>query len=217
MSWTYHWAAGGHGAQTRYYQFQHAGCAVGCGSVAWAMLFGWGDRQAEGGNAYWAGRFGLYRRDGGRGANDLAPIIMHEGIRTIIRELSGQIGTFCWDGSGATLPWEMDDAAEYLSGRTFTGLSAHWNSVGWHEDGLRDRARNSIRDRGTPAVIGTGWLNHYPLAYGYAWQKRTVRRCLIFCWTDEVYDRWFHVNQGWGRDGNDWVEAGTWFAGQIYP
>jgi hypothetical protein len=31
-----------------------------------------------------------------------------------------------------------------------------------------------------------------------------------------VTDRWFYVNQGWGG-GNDWVEAGTWFAASIYP
>lgn len=218
MSWTFYWAAGGHAAQTRYDQFTYGSCQVGCGPVAWAMLFGWGDRQAESGtNAYWAPRNGLYRFNGGRGANDLAPIPMTEGIRNVIRELHGQLGTFCIFGSGATWPWEMDDAVEYLNGRSFTRLQADWNSVGWHEDGLRERARNSIRDRATPAIIGTGWLSHYPLAYGYAWQRRIVRRCFVFCWDTEVYDRWFYVNQGWGGAGNDWVEAGTWFAGEIYP
>lgn len=217
MSWSYSWAAGGHAAQPLYNQFQHAGCAVGCGAVAWAILFGWGDRQAETGNAYWAGRWGLYRRDGGRGANDLAPLTMTEGVRNVIRELRGQIGTFCAFGSGATFPWNMPGARSYLSGRTYTRLDAHWNSVGWHEGRLREYARNSIRDRRTPAVIGTGWLNHYPVAYGYAWQRRTIRRCFIFCWTEEVYDRWFYVNQGRGGSCNGWVEAGTWFAGEIRP
>ena len=218
MSWTYYWATGGHGAQVLYNQFSHGSCQVGCGPVAWAMLFGWGDRQAESGtNAYWAPRNGLYRRDGGRGPNDTAPTGMTEGISNVIRELHGQLGTFCIFGSGATWPWEMDDAIEYLNGRSFTQLQAHWNSVGWHEDGLRNRARNSIRDRATPAIIGTGWLSHYPLAYGYAWQRRIIRRCFIFCWDEEVYDRWFFVNQGWGGAGNDWVEAGTWFSGEIYP
>jgi hypothetical protein len=51
-----------------------SGCAVGCGPVAWAILFGWGDRQAAQGNAYWAGRNGLYRQNGGRGADAVAPI-----------------------------------------------------------------------------------------------------------------------------------------------
>ena len=218
MSWTYYWAAGGSAAQPRYNQFQHQGCAVGCGPVAWAMLFGWGDYQAESGsNAYWSPRFGLYRRDGGRGANDCAPLNMTEGIRNVIREIHGQVGTFCISGSGATWPWEMDDATEYLNGRTGTRLDTHHHPFGMDEDLLRVYARNSIRDRQTPAIIGTGWLSHYPLAFGYAWQKRIVRHCFVFCWNDVVYDRWFYVNQGWGGSGNDWVEAGTWFAGEIYP
>lgn len=220
MAWTFHWAAGGHAAQTRYNQFQYSGCAVGCGAVAWGMLFGWGDRQAElGGNAYWAPRNGLYRSGGGRGANAIAPIDMDEGVRSMIRELRGQIGTFCapFGNSGATPPWSMDGAWRYLSGRSYTRQVCHWNSIGWSEDGLRNRAIASIRDRRTPAIIGTGWLSHYPLAYGYAWQRRIVRRCFIFCWNDEVYDRWFYVNQGWGGSGNDWVEASTWFSGEIHP
>jgi hypothetical protein len=217
VSWTYYWAAGGHAAQPLYSQFDHGGCRVGCGAVAWAMLIGWGDRQAETGNAYWQGRWGLYRLNGGRGANDIAPLTQHEGIRNVIREIRGQIGTFCAFGSGATWPWRMDGVVEYLRGRTYTRISAHWNSLGIHEGGLRNRAVTSIRDRRTPAIIGTGWLNHYPVAYGYAWRTRIVRRCLIWCWTDEVTDRWFYVTQGWGGRGNDWVEAGTWFAASIYP
>lgn len=218
MAWTYFWAAGGGGAQTTYNQFDYNGCAVGCGPVAWAMLFGWGDRQAEvGGNAYWAPRNGLYRENGGRGANAVAPIAMDNGVRNIIRELNGQVGTFCWSGSGATPPWSMDGSWRYLSGRSYTQQVCHWNSIGWCEDGLRNRAIASIRDRRTPAIIGTGWLSHYPLAFGYAWQRRVIRRCFIFCWDDEVYDRCFYVNQGWGGAGNEWVQAETWFSGEIYP
>jgi hypothetical protein len=66
-------------------------------------------------------------------------------------------------------------------------------------------------------VIGTGWLSHYPMAIGYAYQERIVRYCFIFCWNDTVYDRWFYVNQGWGGAGNEWVSASTWFAGEIFP
>ena len=74
-------------------------------------------------------------------------------------------------------------------------------------------ARDSIIDYGTPAIIGTGWLNHYPLAYGYAWRSR--QRCFIGCWTE--YSRWFYVNQGWGGSNDGWVSASTWFAGRIRP
>ena len=218
MSWTYHWAGGGHAAQPAYNQFQNGSCLVGCGAVAWGMLFGWGDRQAESGtNAYWRPRNGLYRQGGGRGNNAVAPLTMDDGVRNMIRELRGQIGTFCAGNSGATPPWSMDGAWRYLNGRTGTRQVCHWNILGISEDRLRNHAIASIRDRRTPAIIGTGWLSHYPLAYGYAWRRRVVRRCFIFCWNDEVTDRWFYVNQGWGGSGNDWVEASTWFAGEIYP
>ena len=91
-------------------------------------------------------------------------------------------------------------------------------SLGICEDGLRDKAIASIVNRHTPAIIGTGWLSHYPLAFGYATQQRTVRKCFIFCWDETVTDRFFYVNQGWGGGGaGDWVEASTWFCGQLYP
>jgi hypothetical protein len=48
----------------------------------------------------------------------------------------------------------------------------HYNSVGYHEDGLRDYAIEHLTKSNTserrPVIIGTGWLNHYPLAWGYA-------------------------------------------------
>jgi hypothetical protein len=44
-----------------------------------------------------------------------------------------------------------------------------------------------------------------------------VRTCVIWCWDEVVYDRWFYVNQGWGGSGNEWIQASTWFAGSIFP
>ncbi|WP_299206188.1 hypothetical protein [uncultured Tateyamaria sp.] len=111
----------------------------------------------------------------------------------------------------------MGQASRYFSGRIGTTLVEHHSIFGVSETRLREYARNSIRDRDTPAVIGTGWLSHYPVAYAYAWQSRIVRKCFIFCWNETVYDRRFWVNQGWGGSGNDWVPADTWFAGEIYP
>jgi hypothetical protein len=96
---------------------------------------------------------------------------------------------------------------------------ADWNSIGWHEDGIRDRVIDSIVNRHTPAVIGTGWLSHYPMAFGYAWQNRVIHHSFLFwSWDEVVTDRCFYVNEGWGGGGSgDWVEASTWFAGQIFP
>ena len=217
MSWTFNWAEGAHAAQPSYNQFSYNGCAVGCGAVAWGILFGWADSQAASGNPFWRDRWGLYRVNGGRGGNAVAPLAMDEGVRNMIREIRDHIATFCLTGSGATFPWDMGQADRYLSGRTGTSLDTHYNSFGIHENRLRNYARSSIIDRKTPVIIGTGWLSHYPVAYGYAWQNRVVRRCILFCWNENVTDRSFYVNQGWGGALNGWITASTWFAGEIFP
>ena len=220
--WNYFWA-GTHGAQRLYSQMEAgsapntSGCWSGCGGTAWAMLFGWADNQAATGNSYWAGRHGLYRQNGGKGNDAVAPSTMDTGVRNMTWEIRNDVGTFCAFGSGPTTPWDMDGASDYFNGRTGTRLSTHYNVLGISEGRLREYARDSIIDRNTPAVIGTGWLTHYPLAYGYAWRSRTVRKCFIFCWNETEYNRSFYVNQGWGGSGNGWVSAGTWFAGEIRP
>ncbi|WP_299546295.1 hypothetical protein [uncultured Tateyamaria sp.] len=216
MAYTYYWADGS-ASQQPYNQYTVNGCAIGCGSLAWTILFLWGDRQAGTGNSYWAPRWGLYRQDGGTGADVVSPTSQTAGVNNVIEEIADDVDTFCAFGQGATHPATMGQASRYFSGRTGTTLVEHHNIFGVSESRLREYARNSIRDRDTPAVIGTGWLSHYPVAYGYAWQSRIVRKCFIFCWNETVYDRWFWVNQGWGGSGNDWVPADTWFAGEIYP
>lgn len=219
MGWTFYWAAGGSSAQPAYNQFQANGCYIGCGPVAWAMLFGWADYQAANGNAYWAPRWGIYRENGGRGTNVVAPLAQDAGVNNMITELHNDVHTFCSFGEGATCPWDMSGASSYLSGRTGTTCRTDYDSVGICEDGIRDRVIDSIVNRHTPAIIGTGWLSHYPLAFGYAWQNRIVHHSFAFwSWDEQVTDRSFYVNEGWGGGGaGDWVDASTWFAGQIFP
>ena len=218
MTWNYFWA-GTSADQPAYNQFTYSGCAVGCGPVAWSILFGWGDRQAAQGNAYWAGRNGLYRQNGGRGADAVAPIAQDGGVNNMIIELHNDVGTFCGFGSGATTPWDMPGAWQYLNGRSYTRLDTHWNTFGIHETRLANYAANSIAYRRTPAVIGTGWFSHYPVAWGYAWQRRIVRHDFLWwSWDETVTDTCFYVNEGWGGGVNGtWIDAGTWFAGEIYP
>ncbi len=228
--WTFFWA-GAEGDQRLYHQFDDftalGTCPSGCGATAWAMLFGWADHQAWIGNTYWAPRNGLYLKDGGKyPAPDAdAPRNQSTGIESITKEIKGYIGSICWAGWGGpqtfTLPWEMDEAYKYFSGRTGTTLKADYSSVGIAWDSIRVKARDSIWDRETPAVIGTGWLSHYPLAYGYAWRSRTVCKAYFlfgYCmWETTEYSRWFYVNQGWKTGRYDWVPASTWFSGEIYP
>jgi len=217
-AWTTYWA-GTHSDQRLYDQMQASDpqnpsdCWSGCGATAWSMLFGWADNQAASGNAYWAPRWGLYRQNGGYGADAVAPQTWDTGVKNMMWEIRQRIHTFCAFGSGATAPWDMSGAAGYLAVRTGTTLSTHYNVLGIHEGGLMVKARDSIVYRRTPSIIGTGWLNHYPLAYGYRWRQR--QQCFIWCWTE--YDHQFYVNQGWGGSGNGWISAGTWFAGEIRP
>ncbi|MCB0111685.1 MAG: VWA domain-containing protein, partial [Caldilineaceae bacterium] len=162
-NWHYFWA-GSHNDQRLYNQIEkHTGpntstCWSGCGGTAWAMLFGWADKQAANGNSYWASRWGLYRQNGGKGSDAVAPRTMDSGVMNMTREIRNDVGTWCWGDSGPTNPWDMDNASNYFSGRTGTRLSTHYNVLGISEDRLRNYARDSIVDRNTPAVIGTGWL-----------------------------------------------------------
>lgn len=220
--WNYFWA-GSHSDQRLYSQISAhtgpnpTGCPSGCGGTAWAMLFGWADHQAALGNPGWVGRNGIYRVNGGYGADADAPLFMDTGVQNMTWEIHNRIGTWCAFGNGPTFPWDMSGASGYLAGRSYTRLWTHYNVFGIHEDRLREYARDSIIYRHTPAIIGTGWLNHYPLAYGYAWRSRTVSCAWyeFWCSTKTEYNRAFYVNQGWGGSGNGWVSAGTWFAGEI--
>jgi hypothetical protein len=218
--WSYWWADGDAGS-INYGQFDYRGCASGCGGTAWAMLFAWVDRRAAEGHFRWAGHGGLYRANGSvGGANVTAPLAQDVGVQNITREIRDQIGTFCIFGSGATWPWRMVDAANYVRPRATAAwrINTRYDPTGlcWFGacDGSRDLARDQIINYRAPAIVGTGWLKHYPLAYGYA--QRSKRSCILFvCWTD--YSRWFYVNNGWYGNNNGWTSADVWFAGVYRP
>lgn len=214
--WQVRWA-GDFQDQRNYYQpvkvtntiFGKARCPSGCGATAWAMLFGWADHQAERGNRYWAPRWGLYRENGGYGANADAPQHLDAGVENMTWDIAGRMATLCAFGQTATHPDQMQYANSYFKGRTGTTMEVNSNWFGVHALSLHIRARDSILNRNTPAIIGTGWLSHYPLAFGYDWRCRTndPNNC--------VFE--FYVNQGWGGGGNGWIPAGTWFSGEIRP
>ena len=195
-------------------------CSSGCGATAWAMLLGWADYQA--GNAhwsYWAKNWGIYRPNGGYVGNERAPDHMTDGVRNMIWQIRDAIDTMCVFGSAPTLPSDMDEVSDYLVGRSNARVSTHYNVFGYCQRRLRRYAANSIMHRQTPAIIGTGWLSHYPLASAYRWWSRDVKKCFLWhCRWKTEYNRQFWVNQGWGKaESNGWIPARTWFAGEIYP
>jgi len=193
-------------------------CWSGCGPTAWAMLFGWADNQAAKHRPYWEGRWGIYRAHGGYGSDAVAPATMDDGVANMIWEINRDVDTFCvWsavDGKwlGATWASHMDDASDYLNGRSHTRLFTWGNNVSIPWPSYRDHAVEAIRRHRSPAVIGIGAWAHYPLAYRYAY--RHWRKWGVNWWTS----RYFYVNQGWGSsDERGWVWADIWFAGVIRP
>jgi hypothetical protein len=205
--------AGGVAHQTWFEQHRYQGCPVGCGPVAWILLFGWGDMEAHYGLRGWGPRWGLYRKNGGKGADELIPdgtvSANLGGPRNVMEELNGYVDVWCPNSNnGATFPWDMNEAKAYFRGRTGTTLETHLNPTGSPCPRCKNEIVESIkgndrRKEETPAVVGKGWLSHYPLAYGF-------------------YDGWhdfFKVNNGWGWDHDqrtEWIWAETWFSGEIH-
>jgi len=222
--WSHVWAGGEsepqHGEQCWYNQIESgeypndSSCWSGCGATAWAMLFGWADRQAAEGNPYWQGRWGLYRRDGGYGADVVAPTTMTTGVKSMIWEIRNDIDTWCnaVNDNGATWASDMKEAEAYLDGRSYVRLLTWGNNWSWHKAKYRRKAKAAIKYRG-PAVIGIGLWEHYPLAYGF--KKREYRSPGVTWYTQ----RKFYVNKGWGESSSrGWVAAfPIWFAGEIRP
>jgi hypothetical protein len=184
-----------------------SGCLSGCGATAWGILFSWADIQAES-NPMWSGSNGIYRANGGKGEDVTAPEKMDAGVRNMMWEIRNHIGTWCYSGEGATGPWNMLNAQRYLDGRSKAKVVAKYNVFGKFENRIKNFAVKSIQMNRTPVIIGTGWLKHYPVAISYSYKlDRRLRK------TEE----WFYLNQGWSGAGNEWVAAGSWFAGSIKP
>ena len=219
-TWTTHWA-GAMSDQRLYRQLSlgeapnSSGCVSGCGATAWAMLLGWVDFRASHSGSSWAKHWGAYRVNGGKGLDAVAPLYVDNGVKNMIWEIRNHVDTFCLGKkNGATHPSTMLDITSYLSGRSTLKVYDTYNIFGARLDKYRDRARDTIIN-GTPAIIGTGWLSHYPLAFGYQRRERMVYRKVL---SDYVqYQREFYVNQGWGGNQNGWIPAETWYAGSVKP
>jgi len=223
--YVWHYYDAGTAAHQRCYnQYPYGGCAVGCGPVAWMMLFGWIDYRSSplGGNVY--GRSCTYRSGGissgscTANPSGIAPSTTTTDVRNAINNIRNRVDTFCIAGSGATFPWDMPDASGYLQEMgAGVGTVLNWNSVGYHSSSLTSRAAEEIAWYGRPAIIGTGWLSHYPLAYRYAWKSRPATWWEDLWGPSIIYERSFYINTGWGCSGNGWVGSGTWFAGRVRP
>jgi len=208
-------------------------CQSGCGPTAWAMLICWGDRQAASGTSdLWAGRWGLYRVNGGRGNDAVAPTAWGDtGVKNMTWEINRAVDTWCnaFNDNGATWPSDMVKVLDYLNGRSGMQvktwyLPTGFDPFGYSEQDLIKYARNVIKnpaESARPSIIGTGFFSHYPLAYGYreksiqsCWQQCDWQGCTPFCLTS--YAKSFLVNQGWGGT-KEWVAADLFFTGRLTP
>lgn len=180
-------------------------------------LFGWVDYQASI-TSKWANDRCIYRQSGGFPPADptvAAPKSQDTGVDNMIWDIRGHIKTFCVLGQGATLPQSMYLAYIYQSTRCNRNtIKTKFNALGFRTEKLRELAAEIIIGMKTPVIIGTGWLSHYPLAYGYKFRSRKVKACKLCWWTKTEHERYFFVNQGWGGNNNGWVPASTWFVGQ---
>ena len=223
-SWT-HSVAGDHDDQCWYTQLDcgedpnTSNFYSGCGSTAWAMLFGWADRQADAGNTYWSGRWGIYRVDGGPGPSTpdaVAPTHMTDGVKNMTWEIRNYLDPTCLAWRGCDLayndPGDMKRARDYIRDRSFTSLYVQHNGTIVPNKAARDRAGNTIRDRQTPAVIGvTLDQAHYALAYKYRRRRFRVAGVTVF------RQKQFYINYGWGGKEKYIDGYMVWLAGEIRP
>jgi len=206
--------AGSAADQRIYGQLWSGGCPSGCGATAWAMLLGWADNQAAQGNPAWAHRFGIYRENGGYGYDVAAPRDQDSGVDNMTWEIAGHLGSFCVGGQTATLPTSMWFVSKYLRYRTGATERSHYY---FFFDGIDDAIQTMTRTH-SPVIIGTGFLAHYPLAWGSQVRRRIVRHCFIWCWDVREYETKMLINNG-QRSYSDYdslyINTNSFFVGQL--
>ena len=208
-------------------------CPSGCGATAWSMLFGWVDRMADQqlyNHPDWRGRWGLFREQGGRYTPDaVAPKTFEgDGVKNMTWEIREDINTFCADPTqglitqnAPTPPTDMQNVREYIEGRS--GVSVEW---GWEmydtNDSLIKATTKILGGDGfvrTPAIIGIGYLEHFPLAFGWNGEPRTFCAWLwppTGCIT--LYYGEFLVNMGHAEGKAEWyADEDIWFVGTVQP
>jgi hypothetical protein len=204
---------GGYDATPRYKQTKdyNLWCSkVGCGPVAWAMLFGHWDRTRNvPATFYWHIPGDLSQSDAPYTVEE-APARMH----AVYALLHDYCDVICSpSGAGATPPGDMIEAgATYLwLPRTlgYLGYTYSWawdlSDPDWNEPS--NRIRTSIKN-GRPAIIGLGWLWHYGVAYAYRYQEFKASPDVVL-----FRRRWFKCNEGWGHANGAWYSGADTFLG----
>ena len=214
-------------------------CASGCGATAWGMLFGFHDVLADKRDPRWRNHWGIYRRNGGRGRNAVAPQYMwpvhggqlsgwnrhanemHTGVANMVWEISRKMNDWALagcshNGQKWTAPMIMGRAHKYLRGRANVRLFSDYDGVGNMTEEGRNKAGAVIRDLKQPVVIGIGQLSHYPLAFGYDYTKYRVWK-REGGWSRNVRREAFLIHNGHQEAYAQLVPFDTWEQGWIVP
>ncbi|XP_064603090.1 uncharacterized protein LOC135468652 [Liolophura sinensis] len=210
-----------------YGQFDiESGCAVGCGPVAWAMIFGYFDRRShQQTSVYGSGSQNLFRcgADGTTGAASCeAPPLNNNQIQEYIKVLRGILKTFCLAGQGATPHFLMNSIESFFQERQTTGSP----DIVSHERGFLSFLgvdSSTIRDKGL-AALRAGWpiipgirvsgifSQHYPVATKYRSRMKIQRRCFFWkCWNERTTEYEMYLHMGWGSFYNGWRSANMYF------
>ena len=199
-SWTTYYAGGWSDQKSYNQEWDLAGCCSdgysGCGSTAWAMFYG-----------YWDAK-GISNLIGGAGST---PASNNSDVRECIQHIFGYVNSWCVGDQAATNPWDMDEGHQWAThrGEGIT-ISSAW-CMPYLSSSPRNKAIHAIRDHSRPALVGTGYLEHYPFAYGYKYREYTI-------WgVTWATDRYWKVNNGHGNSSGVWVDAsGCWFGADGY-
>ena len=222
--WHYYWVDSHNDAlRIRYNQIpRHSGvntsaCYSGCAATGWAMAFAWVDRRAAENHWRWRNHWGIYRVNGGLGANAVAPTNQDAGVNNMTWEIRNHLRTSCSGTSGSTSRSNEIRACEYVRPRATAswGCRTRYDPTGlcWFGacNGARDLIRDQIVNLRAPAIVGAN--SHIQMAVGYAYQSE--RSCFLW-WCSTSYNRWFYVNKGWGGSGNGWLDWDDVYLGGIY-
>ncbi len=213
-----------------YGQHLVSGCAVGCGPVAWALIFGYYDRRSHINTTYGNGSWPLYR-DGWNGTSgndsEVAPRYSDDRMQRYTEALNSILGTWCMSDLGLTYMGRMSRVQEFFAERQQTGspriVTDSWllTNLGGYNDEIAAWSRDRLSE-GWPVVVTTkdswfsGW--HYPVATRFRRRERRYRSCydvwlgtVCLGWDAEIsYDMYLHM--GWHGYGNGWYNMETFFS-----
>ncbi len=215
-----------------YRQHMYRGCYVGCGNVAWAMIFGYFDRRSHDRTSnYGTGSQGLYRSglDGSYGSDSERAPYSSDGeprMRRYIERLNHITRTFCVGSEGATLIGRMDDVLSFYKARQ-TGnprlVSDKWllSYLGMYHEPIAAWTRARVRE-GWPVIVGTKvtWVSgfHFPVVTKYRTRSRRYRNCIIVLGV-KICGRWktmhendMYLHQGWGGYRDGWYPMKSFFS-----